>query len=85
MTIKNTSDTPDYMNPNHPKFAIELAATVKVWQAMDDENLLRLKPTIQESMENWLFYRYKELGLERDGKVDYDAIKRCAGIANWEE
>ena len=77
--------TANYMNPNHPQFAIELAAAVKVWQAMEDENLLQLKPTAQEAMEMWLFFRYKELGLVCNGKVDYDAIKRCATIANWEQ
>ena len=52
------NNVPNYMNPNHPRYSPKLAATVKVWQAMEDENLL-LKTTPKKAMDDWLRSRYK--------------------------
>lgn len=73
---------PDYMNLKHPRYSAKLAASVKVWQAMEDENLLRAKPII-EAMEDWLETRYQELGLVWKEKINKTAIEECAKIANW--
>lgn len=83
----------DYLDPNHPRYAPKLAAAVKVWRAMDDENLLKGKGTVA-AMEQWLESRYRELGLvhEKDnpkngtkaGDVNRSAISEAAKVANWQ-
>jgi len=84
---------PDYLDPNHPRYAPKLAAAVKVWLAMEDENLLRGKGTVA-AMERWLETRYRELGLMHDrdnpkngtkaGDVNRSAITEAAKVANWQ-
>lgn len=73
---------PDYMNPNHPRYSAKLAASARVWQAMEDEELTRGKSTIT-AMEEWLETRYKELDLLHEGQRNNTAIKECAKVANW--
>ncbi|UTV55794.1 hypothetical protein [Burkholderia arboris] len=88
------SDTPDYLDQRHPRYAPKLAAAVKVWLAMEDENLRRTKGAI-DAMEGWLETRYKELGLvhERDnaknnvkaGDMNRTAVEEAAKVANWRQ
>ena len=88
----SSSKEPDYLNPKHPRFSFKLAAAVRVWQAMEDENLRRGKGPIP-AMEDWLGSRYKELGLvhrQSNKKSGYEkgdrnggAITQVATIANW--
>lgn len=88
------SDTPDYLDQRHPRYAPKLAAAVKVWLAMEDENLRRAKGAI-DAMEGWLETRYKELGLvhERDnpknnvkvGDMNRTAVEEAAKVANWRQ
>ena len=73
---------PDYMNPKHSRYSPKLAAAVRVWQAMEDENLLRGKP-VMSAMSDWMEMRYKELGLIWKGEINKTAIAECAKIANW--
>lgn len=73
---------PDYMNPKHLRYSPKLAAAVKVWQAMEDENLLRGKP-VMSAMNDWMEMRYKELELIWKGEINKTAIAECAKIANW--
>ncbi len=90
---KPKADTPDYLDPNHPRYSGKLAASVRAWQAMDDENLLRGKNPIP-AMTEWLETRYKDFGLvhRQDSKqhgyktgdrID-GAIKEAARVANWQ-
>ena len=55
-----SSPEPDYLNKNHPRYAPKLAAAVKVWLAMEDDNLFKGKSP-KDAMENWLESRYSEL------------------------
>jgi len=73
---------PDYMNPKHSRYSPKLAAAVRVWQAMEDENLLRGKP-VMSAMNDWMEMRYKELELIWKGEINKTAIAECAKIANW--
>ncbi len=86
----NTNKIPDYLDPDHPRYAHKLAACVKVWLAMEDKNLLKGKaPTA--AMELWLNSRYKELELfylqdNSEGKVgdiNKGAITEIKKICNW--
>lgn len=90
---KRDTQTPDYLDPDHPRYAPKLAAAVKVWLAMEDENPLRGKGTVA-AMEQWLESRYRELGLFHDkdntkngtkaGDVNRSAISEAAKVANWQ-
>lgn len=73
---------PGYMNPKHLRYSPKLAAAVRVWQAMEDENLLRGKP-VMSAMNDWMEMRYKELELIWKGEINKTAIAECAKIANW--
>jgi hypothetical protein len=79
---KQASNEPDYMNPQHPRYSSKLAAAVKVWQAMEDEELLSGKGTV-DAMKDWLGSRYRELGLIYDNKFSKNAVDNCATVANW--
>jgi hypothetical protein len=85
---------PDYLNPNHPRYAPKLAASVKAWLAMSDDNLLHKKTPIQ-AMSDWLESRYKEFDLihkqtnekagYKKGDINSGAIKEAAKVANWNQ
>ena len=87
-----TTTGPDYLNQDHPRFSPGLAASVKAWLAMEDENLLRGKNP-KQAMISWMESRYKELGLshERDtpkngtvvGGMKTTVIENAATLANW--
>lgn len=88
------SNTPDYLNQNHPRYAPRLAAAIKVWLAMEDENLRKGKSP-KQAMEQWLESRYSELRLIqkndsqkhgfRAGDINKSAIQEAAKIANWND
>jgi hypothetical protein len=82
---KQANNEPDYMNPQHSRYSEELAAAVKVWQAMEDENLLLGKSSPKNAMIDWLESRYKELGLIYDGAIGKKRIEDCAKVANWSD
>jgi len=87
------TDTPDYLDPKHPRYAPKLAAAVQAWQAMEDENL-RLGKSAKTAMEQWLESNYKRLGLThkrssdthgyKTGDINKTAVQDAAKIANWE-
>lgn len=89
----SATGSPDYLDPKNPRYAPKLAAAVRVWQAMGDENLLRGKSPVQ-AMEAWLESRYKELGLAHErnnerngtkaGDMNNSAISEVAKVANWQ-
>ena len=81
-TIEPTKQ--DYLDPKHPRYAPKLAASIKVWKAMEDESLLKGKGTVS-AMKSWLELRYKELGLIHKGKINNTAIQEVAKVANWNE
>lgn len=74
----------DYMSPDHPRYSAKLAAAVKVWEAMADENLYSGKSP-KGGMEAWLKTHYKELGLVWKGKINRTGIEEVAKVANWIE
>ncbi|MGB4498845.1 MAG: hypothetical protein WBI40_09105 [Methylococcaceae bacterium] len=80
-----SNNEPDYMNPQHHRYSKELAAAVRAWQAMEDENLLLGKSSPKSAMIDWLTARYNELGLIHDGKISNEGIKDCAKVANWSD
>lgn len=88
------SGEPDYLDPNHPRYSAKLAASVRAWMAMEDENLRRGR-SILTAITTWLESRYLEFGLvhRQDGgeKANYKAgdrndgaIRKAAQVANWQ-
>jgi hypothetical protein len=63
---------------------IALAAAVKVWLAMKDDNLLKGKSP-KAAMESWLENRYSELGLIYQDNINKTAIDECTKVANWND
>ena len=73
----------DYLDPNHPRYSVRLAAAIKVWEAMGDENLLAGKAT-KTAIKDWLESRYKELGLVHKNKISNNAIENVVAVVNWQ-
>ncbi|MGZ8914005.1 MAG: hypothetical protein ACXW1Z_12975 [Methylobacter sp.] len=90
----DSNDAPDYLDPKNPRYSPRMAAAVRAWLAMEDENLRRGK-SAKSGMEQWLTSNYKTLGLvhKRDneknsykaGDMNKSAITEAAKIANWED
>ncbi|WP_043349979.1 hypothetical protein [Cupriavidus basilensis] len=84
--------TLDYLEPTHERHSPRLAAAVKAWQAMEDENLRRRKSP-KVAMEQWLESNYKVLGLVhkrdsrkhgyKEGDMNKSAVAEAAKVANW--
>ena len=92
--FKTASNTPDYLDPRNPRYSPRMAAAVRAWLAMEDENLRRGK-SAKSGMDQWLISNYKTFGLvhKRDneknsykaGDMNKSAITEAAKIANWED
>lgn len=91
--LPEITETADYLDENHPRFSAKLAAAVRAWQAMEDENLRRGKSAMN-AMAAWLEANYKSLGLShkrtnekngyKAGEMNKTAIAEAAKISNWE-
>jgi hypothetical protein len=81
--FSDAEEAPDYLNPEHPRYSAKLAAAVKVWQAMEDENLLSGR-SAPDAMSDWLTSRYRELGLVWNGEINKTGIGEVAKVANWQ-
>lgn len=81
--LPEQSNTPDYLDTNHPRYSPKLAAAIKVWLALGDENL-RVGKSAKAAAIAWLESRYSELGLVYDGKINNKAINEIATIVNHE-
>lgn len=70
-----------YLNKNHPEYSVELAAAIRVWEAMfvkdeyDPKNYLSLSVQI----ENWLAHEYGKK-LNRGSVKDTSAINRICTL-----
>ena len=79
-----SDDRPDYLDPNHPRFAPKLAAAIRAWQAMEDKTRLKGK-TPKQGIEKWLRENAAQFALTKDdGNPNNDAIEQLAKVANWE-
>ena len=89
----NPVEAADYLDESHPRFSAKLAAAVRAWQAMEDDNLRRGKSAMN-AMAAWLEANYKSLGLShkrtnekngyKAGEMNKTAIAEAAKISNWE-
>lgn len=82
--FSETTSEPGYLNKDHSRYSVKLAATVKVWLAMDDDNLLAGKAT-KAAITGWLESNYKELGLTHKGNMNQTGVDECTNVANWND
>jgi len=72
----------EFLSRKHPRYSPKLAAAVRAWQAMDDENLHAKTP--KQSVKKWLRLHSTKYGLsDDDGKPLESAIEEIAKIVNW--
>jgi len=76
------SSVPDYLDPQHPRYAPKLAAAVSAWTAVGDPPPGK---TPKHALEKWLRENAPAFGLsDRDGKLNEQGIRECAKVANWQ-
>ena len=76
------ANTPDYLNPEHEKYAPKLAAAIRAWQSVASKK--DLKRTPKQELEKWLREHAAEFHMtDEDGKPIENAIGQCCQLANW--
>ena len=76
--------TPDYLDPDHPRYAPKLAAAVKAWLAFSGESPIKGK-SVKSALMKWLREHSPEFGLSGDdGKPNKTGIEETAKVANWQ-
>jgi len=72
---------PDYLNPNHPRYAPKLAAAVRAWLAVSDPQ----GKSPKQALTKWLRENAAEFGLsDEDGNPNQTGIEEAAKVANWQ-
>lgn len=75
------TDTPDYLDREHPRYAPKLAAAVAAWTAVTDPSGKHPK----QALTKWLRENAKDFGLtDEDGKPNETGIEEAAKVANWQ-
>ncbi len=75
LTLKSSSETPSYLNPNHESYSTELAIAVKAWMALfADGSFERGNKTPRQHVERWL--KARRFGLKGN------AEQRIASLVN---
>lgn len=78
------TDTPNYLDPDHPRYAPKLAAAVKAWLASGDESATQGR-SAKQALTKWLRENASEFGLSDDeGKPNETGIEETAKVANWQ-
>jgi hypothetical protein len=76
--------TPDYLDPQHPRYAPKLAAAVQAWLASEQEAAVTGKSP-KQALIKWLRVHAVEFGLtDDDGKPNETGIEEAAKVANWD-
>lgn len=79
------TDAPDYLDPDHPRYALKLAAAVNAWLAMGDETATRGK-SAKQALVKWLRENAATYKLsDQEGKPNETGIEECAKVANWQD
>ena len=75
LTLKSSSETPSYLNPNHESYSTELAIAVKAWMALfADGSFEPGNKTSRQHIELWL--RARKFDLKDNAK------ERIASLVN---
>jgi hypothetical protein len=74
-------ETPDYLDPQNPRYAPKLAAAVRAWQAVVDPG----GKSPKGALTKWLREHAAELGFtDEEGKLNETGIEDVAKVANWQ-
>ena len=75
---------PGYLQPDHPRYAPQLAAALEAWLAVSVADDLNGK-TPKQAIEKWLRENAAKFGMtNEDGIANESAIERIARICNWQ-
>jgi phosphohistidine phosphatase SixA len=82
---KTPSDgRPDYLDPDHPRYAPKLAAAVLAWEACDDTAATNRK-SAKQALTVWLKQNAAQFGLaDEQGNLNTEGIEQTAKVANWQ-
>ncbi len=77
----DSSDAPDYLDINNPRYAPKLAAAVKAWQTVIDPQ----GKTPKQAITKWLREHASDYGLtDGEGKPNETGIEEVAKVVNWQ-
>lgn len=80
-----TTDDPDYLNPNHPRYSQKLAAVVQAWLAVGEDAGKNGK-SVKQSLVKWLREHAANYKLsDEEGKPNETGIEEYAKVANWQD
>jgi hypothetical protein len=78
------NDRPDYLNPDHPRYAPKLAAAVRAWQACGGTAATNGRSP-KQALVLWLKDNAVQLGLvDKQGNPNGTGIEEVAKVANWQ-
>ena len=78
--VKDES-VPDYLDPNHPRYAPKLAASIAAWKAVGEPK----GKSPKQALEDWLKKHAADYQLIDKNKVPTkQAIEECSKVANWQ-
>jgi hypothetical protein len=78
------SNSPDYLDPRHPRYAPKLAAAVQAWLETENESAIKGKSP-KQALLKWLREHAAEFSLtDDDGKPNETGIEEAAKVANWQ-
>jgi hypothetical protein len=79
-----TGGRPDYLDPNHPRYAPKLAAAVLAWEACDDRAAMNRK-SAKQALTVWIKQNAAQFGLaDEKGNLNTEGIEQTAKVANWQ-
>ena len=79
------TDAPDYLDPNHPRYAPKLAAAVQAWLAAG-EGAGNNGKSVKQTLLRWLREHAAKYKLsDEEGKPNETGIEECAKVANWQD
>lgn len=81
----DSTDAPDYLDPNNPRYAPKLAAAVQAWLAAG-EDVGNNGKSVKQSLMKWLREHAANYKLsDEEGKPNETGIEECAKVANWQD
>lgn len=82
--FQKEQETPDYLDPEHPRYSPKLAAAISAWLAINDESALKGK-SAKQALDKWLRENAAKFNLsDEEGKPNEKGIDECAKVANWQ-
>lgn len=83
--FQKKASNPNYLDPDHPRYAFKLAAAVNAWLALEDGGLIKGKSP-KQVLTIWLRKHAADFKLsDEDGKPNETGIEECAKVANWQD